>query len=47
MFRFRFLTYTNFALVEKWYEDMAKDGWKIEKFPYHLFIGLKKQTQEM
>lgn len=31
MFKLRYLTYTNFGLVEKWYEDMAKKGWQIEK----------------
>ena len=31
MLKARHLTYTNFGLVEKWYEDMAKEGWQIEK----------------
>ena len=31
MFKLRYLTYTDFGLVEKWYEDMAKKGWQIEK----------------
>ena len=31
MLKTRYLTYTNFGLVEKWYEDMAKKGWQIEK----------------
>lgn len=42
MLRFRFLTYTNFALVEKWYEDMAKDGWKIEKISLSFIHRFEK-----
>lgn len=46
MFRFRFLTYTNFALVEKWYEDMAKDGWQIEKISLSFIHKFKKVDPE-
>ncbi|WP_180753290.1 DUF2812 domain-containing protein [Anaerococcus sp. Marseille-P3625] len=42
MLKFRFLTYTNFALVEKWYEDMAKDGWQIEKISLSFIHRFEK-----
>ena len=41
MFRFRFLTYTNFALVEKWYEDMAKTLEIMAKNRYFTIYLLK------
>ena len=36
MLKARYLTYTNFGLFEKWYEDMAKKGWQIEKNNFAL-----------
>ena len=31
MLKFRFLTYSNFGSMEKWYDEMAKEGYQIEK----------------
>lgn len=42
MLKFRFLTYTNFGLIEKWYEDMAKRGYQIEKIPLTFVHKIKK-----
>ena len=42
MLKFRYLTYSNFGLVEKWYEDMAKKGWQIEKIPLPFVHKFKK-----
>lgn len=46
MFKLRYLTYSNFGLVEKWYEDMAKKGWQIEKIPLPFVHKFKKAKQE-
>ncbi len=46
MLKFRYLTYSNFGLVEKWYEDMAKKGWQIEKIPLPFVHKFKKAKQE-
>lgn len=42
MIKFRFLTYTNFGLFEKWYEDMAEKGWQIESIPLPFVHKFKK-----
>lgn len=42
MLKFRFLTYTNFGLMEKWYEEMAREGWQIEKIPLPFVHKFKK-----
>lgn len=42
MLKFRFLTYTNFGLMEKWYEEMAREGWQIEKIPLPFVHVFKK-----
>ena len=42
MLKFRFLTYTNFGLMEKWYEEMAREGWQIEKIPLPFVQKFKK-----
>lgn len=42
MLKFRFLTYTNFGLMEKWYEEMAREGWQIEKIPFPFVHKFKK-----
>lgn len=42
MLKFRFLTYTNFGLMEKWYEEMAREGWQIEKIPLPFVHMFKK-----
>lgn len=44
MLKFRFLTYTNFGLMEKWYEEMAREGWQIEKIPL-TFVHKFKKTE--
>lgn len=46
MLKFRYLTYSNFGLVEKWYEDMAKKGWQIEKIPLPFAHKFKKAKPE-
>lgn len=42
MIKFRFLTYTNFGLFEKWYEDLAREGWQIESLPLPFVHKFKK-----
>ena len=42
MLKFRFLYYTNFGLMEKWYEEMAREGWQIEKIPLPFVHKFKK-----
>lgn len=42
MFKLRYLTYSDFGLIEKWYEDMAKKGWQIEKIPLPFIHKFKK-----
>lgn len=42
MLKFRFLTYTNFGLMEKWYEEMAREGWQIDKIPLPFVHKFKK-----
>ena len=46
MLKARHLTYTNFGLVEKWYEDMAKEGWQIEKIILPFIHKFKKADPE-
>lgn len=46
MLKARYLTYTNFGLVEKWYEDMAKKGWQIEKIILSFIHKFKKVEAE-
>ena len=46
MLKARYLTYTNFGLVEKWYEDMAKKGWQIEKIILPFIHKFKKADPE-
>lgn len=46
MLKARYLTYTNFGLVEKWYEDMAKKGWQIEKVILSFIHKFKKAEPE-
>lgn len=46
MFKLRYLTYSNFGLIEKWYEDMAKKGWQIEKIPLPFIHKFKKSKAE-
>ena len=47
MLKARYLTYTNFGLVEKWYEDMAKKGWQIEKIILPFIHKFKKAEPEV
>lgn len=42
MIKFRYLTYTNFGLFEKWYEDMARKGWQIESLSLPFVHKFKK-----
>lgn len=42
MIKFRFLTYSNFGLFEKWYEDLAREGWQIESLPLPFVHKFKK-----
>lgn len=46
MLKARYLTYTNFGLFEKWYEDMAKKGWQIEKIILPFIHKFKKAEPE-
>lgn len=46
MLKFRYLSYSNFGLIEKWYEEMAKEGWKIEKIPLPFLHKFKKAEPE-
>lgn len=46
MLKTKYLTYTNFGLVEKWYEDMAKKGWQIEKIILPFIHKFKKAEPE-
>jgi len=46
MLKVRYLTYTNFGLFEKWYEDMAKKGWQIEKIILPFIHKFKKAEPE-
>ena len=46
MLKLRYLTYANFGLVEKWYEDMAKKGWQIEKIIFSFIHKFKKAEPE-
>lgn len=46
MLKARYLTYTNFGLFEKWYEDMAKEGWQIEKIILPFIHKFKKVAPE-
>lgn len=42
MLKFRFLSYTNFGPMAQWYEEMAKEGWQIEKIPLPFVHKFKK-----
>lgn len=46
MLKARYLAYTNFGLFEKWYEDMAKEGWQIEKIIFPFIHKFKKAEPE-
>lgn len=46
MLKTKYLAYTNFGLVEKWYEDMAKKGWQIEKIILTFIHKFKKAEPE-
>ncbi|WP_297391707.1 DUF2812 domain-containing protein [uncultured Peptoniphilus sp.] len=46
MLKTKYLAYTNFGLVEKWYEDMAKKGWQIEKIILPFIHKFKKAEPE-
>lgn len=46
MLKTKYLAYTNFGLVEKWYEDMAKKGWQIEKIILPFIHKFKKTEPE-
>lgn len=46
MLKFRYLTYSNFGLIKEWYEEMAKDGWQIEKIPLPFLHKFKKAEPE-
>lgn len=42
MLKFRYLTYSNFGPMAKWYEDMAKRGYQIEKILLPFIHKFKK-----
>lgn len=42
MLKFRFLSYTNFGPMAQWYEEMAKEGWQIEKIVLPFIHKFKK-----
>lgn len=42
MLKFRFLTYTNFGPMAHWYEEMAREGWQIEKITLSFVHKFKK-----
>lgn len=42
MLKFRYLTYSNFGPMAKWYGDMAKKGWEIEKIILPFVHKFKK-----
>ncbi|KGF03047.1 DUF2812 domain-containing protein [Anaerococcus lactolyticus] len=42
MLKFRFLSYANFGPMAQWYEDMAKQGWQIEKIILPFIHQFKK-----
>lgn len=42
MLKFRFLTYTNFGSMAKWYEEMAREGYLIEKIIIPFVHKFKK-----
>ncbi len=46
MLKFRYLSYSNFGLIKEWYEEMAKDGWQIEKIPLPFLHNFKKSEPE-
>ena len=46
MLKFRFLTYSNFGSMEKWYDEMAKEGYQIEKIVIPFIHKFKKCKQE-
>lgn len=46
MLKFRFLTYSNFGSMEKWYEEMVKEGYQIEKIVIPFVHKFKKCEPE-
>ena len=42
MLKFRFLSYANFGPMAQWYEEMAKEGWQIEKIILPFIHQFKK-----
>ena len=46
MIKFRYLTYTNFGPMAKWYEEMAKKGYQIEKIVIPFVHKFKKSEPE-
>ena len=42
MIKFRYLTYSNFGPMAKWYAEMAKKGWEIEKIILPFVHKFKK-----
>ena len=42
MLKFRYLTYSNFGPMAKWYEEMAREGWQIEKLNLPFIHKFKK-----
>ena len=42
MLKFRFLSYTNFGPMAQWYEEMAREGWQIEKIVLPFIHKFKK-----
>lgn len=46
MIKFRYLTYTNFGPMAKWYEEMARQGYQIEKIVIPFVHKFKKSEPE-
>lgn len=42
MIKARYLSYSNFGNMAKWYEEMAKEGWEIEKIVFSFIHKFKK-----
>lgn len=42
MLKFRFLSYTNVGPMAQWYEEMAREGWQIEKIVLPFIHKFKK-----
>lgn len=46
MIKFRYLTYNNFVPMAKWYEEMAKEGYQIEKIVMPFIHKFKKSESK-